>query len=159
MRTPARVITTGHEYFLREALKEAVKAEKAGEVPIGAVIVYDGRIISRGHNKNITLNDPTAHAEIVALRRAAKKIDNYRLNNCILYVTIEPCAMCAGAMIWARIKEVVYGAPDTKAGACCSVINIANAPHFNHRIQITGGILESECRALMQNFFRKKRRK
>src|SRR3989339_795866 len=114
-----------HEYFLKEALKEAKKAEKFSEVPVGAVIVFNDKIIARGYNKNITSNDPTAHAEIVALRKAAKKLNNYRLNGCSIYVTIEPCPMCAGALVWARVSEVIFGAYDLKAGACGSVVNIA----------------------------------
>ena len=146
------------EYFVKEALKEARKAERIGEVPVGAIIVQNGKIIARGYNKNITSNDPTAHAEIVALRKAAKKLKNYRLNGCGIYVTIEPCTMCAGALVWARISELVFGAWDAKAGACGSIADIVNNKKLNHRIKTTGGVLEPECRTIIQKFFRKKRR-
>jgi tRNA(adenine34) deaminase len=145
------------EYFLREALKEAAKAEILGEVPVGAVVVENDTIVGRGHNLSITKNDPTAHAEIVALRNAAKKLKNYRLPGCKIYVSIEPCPMCAGALVWARIAEVVFGAPDSKAGACGSVVNIVYNKKLAHRMKITGGLLEPECRSLIQNFFKKKR--
>jgi tRNA(adenine34) deaminase len=145
-------------YFLKEALKEAKTARKKGEVPVGAVIVLKNRIIGRGHNKSIVLNDPTAHAEIIALRAASKKAGNYRLNGAKLYATMEPCPMCAGALIWARVSEIVFGAFDKKAGACGSLFNIADNKKLNHRIRITGGVMEKECRSLIQKFFRRKRK-
>ena len=144
---------------MHEALKEAGKADAKGEVPVGAVVVQDGKIIGRGHNRNIIDRDPSAHAEIAALRKAAGKIRNYRLNGCKIYVTIEPCPMCAGALLWARVSEIIYGAKDIKAGACGSVINVAANKKFNHRIKVTGGVLEKECRTLIQHFFRDKRKK
>jgi tRNA(adenine34) deaminase len=147
-----------HEYFLKEALKEAEKAETLGEVPVGAVIVHQNKIIARGFNKSITSNDPTAHAEIIAIRKAAKKLKNYRLGGCRLYVTIEPCPMCAGALVWARVSEIIFGAFDAKAGACGSVTNVAHNDKHNHRIAITAGLLESECTALMKKFFQKRRK-
>ena len=147
-----------NEYFLREALKEACKAEAKGEVPVGAVITLGDRIVGRGHNRNITLRDPTAHAEIIALRKAAKKLNNYRLPDCKIFVTVEPCPMCAGALIWARVSEIVFGAYDPKAGACGSVIDIPSERRFNHRIQVTGGLLEHDCRTLLQQFFKRKRK-
>ncbi|MBN1823925.1 MAG: tRNA adenosine(34) deaminase TadA [Endomicrobiales bacterium] len=146
-----------NEYFISQALAEARKAAKTGEVPVGAVIVRDDRIIARGRNKNIAKNDPTAHAEMEAMRAASKKLSNYRLNGCKLYVTIEPCAMCAGAMVWARISEVVFGANDPKAGACGSVFNIVYNKKLNHRVKITGGVLEKQCRSLIRRFFEKRR--
>lgn len=146
------------EKYIKEALKEAKKAEKKGEVPVGAVVTYKGKIISRGYNQSITLNDPTAHAEIIALRKAAKKLRNYRGKDCKIYVTIEPCCMCAGALVWARVSDLVFGVYDKKAGACGSVFNIAENKRLNHRIKITGGVLENECRSLIQQFFRKKRK-
>lgn len=146
------------EFFLREALKEARKAEVLGEVPVGAVIVCNDRIIGRGHNLSITKSDPTAHAEIIALRKASKKLKNYRLSGCKLYVTIEPCAMCAGALVWARVAEIIFGASDPKAGACGSVLNIVYNKQLNHRIKTTGGLLEHECRSLIQNFFKNRRK-
>ncbi len=146
-----------HEYYMAEALKEARKAVAKGEVPVGAVIVSDDAVIARGHNLNITRRDPSAHAEIVALRKAARKIKNYRLPGCSLYVTIEPCPMCAGALVWARIKEVVFGACDEKAGACGSIMNVVQHQQLNHRLEITGGVLAAECRSLIQIFFKNKR--
>lgn len=144
-------------YFVREALKEAKKASKKCEVPVGCVIVKDGKIISRAHNLTVKRNDPTAHAEILALKKASQKTGNYRLTNCVMYVTIEPCPMCAGAAVWSRLKEVVFGAYDEKSGAAGSVINIANNKKLNHRIKIKGGLLSKECADLMRNFFREHR--
>jgi tRNA(adenine34) deaminase len=144
-----------------QALKEAKKALRLKEVPIGAVIVKDGQIIARGFNKCITLSDPTAHAEIVALRKAAKKLKNYRLRDCSIYVTIEPCVMCAGALVNARIKKIIFGACDIKTGACKSVFKIATSKKLNHQIEIIvvgkEKYLSIECAALIQNFFREKR--
>ena len=126
-------------------------------MPVGAVLVLKNKVIGRGHNKSITHNDPTAHAEIIALRAASTKISNYRLNGSKIYVTVEPCPMCAGALVWARVSEIIFGAHDKKAGACGSLFNIANNKKLNHRIKITGGVLEKDCRSLIQKFFRKKR--
>ncbi|MFH1368674.1 MAG: tRNA adenosine(34) deaminase TadA [Elusimicrobiota bacterium] len=145
-------------FFMKEALKEARKAQRLGEVPVGAVVVVEDRVIGRGYNRNIKDNDPSAHAEIVAIGKAAKKLRNYRLIGCKIYATIEPCPMCAGALVWARISEIVFGAKDLKAGACGSVVNIAQNRKLNHRIKITGGVLENECRSLIQNFFRQRRK-
>lgn len=145
------------ERFMRLALVEARAAGRAGEVPIGAVAVAHGKVVARGQNRSIRDSDPTAHAEIVALRCAARRLKNYRLNEIMLFVTIEPCAMCAGATIWARVEKVVYGAPDPKAGACGSVVNVLGHPAFNHHPQIIGGVLAPECRRLLQHFFRSKR--
>lgn len=142
---------------MREALKEARKAEVKGEVPVGAVVVNGDRIIGRGHNRNIVLRDPSAHAEILAIRSASKKLNNYRLPGCRIYVTIEPCPMCAGALVWARFSEVIYGARDPKAGACGSVLNIVYNKKLNHRLKSRGGVLEHESRSLIQDFFKKKR--
>ena len=144
---------------MRAALRECQKAVNSGEVPVGAVIVKDGKIIARGFNKNITATDPTAHAEIVALRRAAKKLGNYRLNDCTIYVTLEPCAMCASALVHARIKKIVYGAPDPKAGACGSIFNIARHEKLNHKIELSSGALEDECSKMLKDFFKSKRQK
>lgn len=142
---------------MEAALAEARLAVEAGEVPIGAVIVYDGAIIARGRNSVICGNDPTAHAEIVALRQAALTLRNYRLNGCTLYVTLEPCAMCAGAMIHARIERLVYAAADPKAGACGSVLSVLNHPQLNHQIKVEQGILASESAELLRSFFRERR--
>lgn len=142
---------------MRIALAEARKSAEAGEVPIGAVVVHDGAIIAHGQNSVIRSSDPTAHAEIVALRHAAAVLGNYRLNGCTLYVTLEPCAMCAGAMIHARIERLVYAATDPKAGACGSVLSVLNHPQLNHQIQVKQGIMEEECAELLRLFFRERR--
>jgi tRNA(adenine34) deaminase len=148
-----------HEHFMAQALVEARKALRSGEVPIGAVLVSGGRVIARGHNLSITANDPSAHAEIVTLRKAARRTGFYRLTGCKLYVTIEPCPMCAGALVWARVSEVIFGAKDPKAGACGSVMNVARHRKLNHRLRITKGVLEDDCRKLIQDFFKTKRKK
>ncbi|MDR2395764.1 MAG: tRNA adenosine(34) deaminase TadA [Endomicrobium sp.] len=153
-------VTAVNSYFMSQALKEAYKAYKSDEVPVGAVIVKNGEIISRGFNRCISLLDPTAHAEIVALRKAAKKMQNYRLNDCCIYVTIEPCAMCTGALVNARVKKIVFGAFDIKAGACKSVFKIANNKKLNHQIEIFGGkeeYLSLECAEFLHSFFKAKR--
>ncbi|AFS77118.1 cytidine/deoxycytidylate deaminase family protein, zinc-binding protein [Gottschalkia acidurici 9a] len=145
------------EYFMREALNEAYKAERIGEVPVGAVIVKDEKIISRGHNMRETLNDPTAHAEIIAIKRASEVLESWRLIGCTIYVTIEPCSMCAGAIVNSRIEKVAIGALDPKMGACGSVINVVQNKNFNHRVEITKGILETKCSSIMKDFFKKLR--
>jgi tRNA(adenine34) deaminase len=142
-----------------EALKEAQKAALKNEVPVGAVVVYQGKVVGRGYNKSISSHDPCAHAEIIALQQAAKRLKNYRLAETDMYVTIEPCAMCAGAMVWARVKKLYIGAKDPKTGACGSVFNIINSKKLNHRIKLHQGILETECRRIIQDFFKKKRKK
>lgn len=144
---------------MRQALREAQRARQEQEVPVGAVVVRDGRIVARAHNRPIRLNDPTAHAEILALRRAARKLGNYRLSGCALYVTIEPCAMCAGAMVQARLKRVVFGAPDPKAGAAGSVLSILNHPKLNHRVKVVSGVLAGDCSSILRDFFRARRGK
>ncbi|MFH1715104.1 MAG: tRNA adenosine(34) deaminase TadA [Elusimicrobiota bacterium] len=146
-----------HEFFMREALKEAEKAYKKGEVPIGAVLVKDGQIIARAHNESILKNDPTAHAEIQALRKSGKKLKNYRLNDAILYVTIEPCPMCAGALVWARIKKVVFGAVDKRAGSCGTIFSIVDDKNLNHCVEVVSGVCESACKELMRKFFKERR--
>ncbi len=146
------------EFFMNFALAEAGLARKVDEVPIGAIVVIDNQIVGRGYNQPIRLNDPTAHAEILALREAAGKIGNYRLTEATLYVTIEPCAMCAGALVNARIKRLVYGAAETRAGGVTSVFQICTSSSLNHRTEITTGIIEEECRALMQSFFQQRRK-
>ena len=142
---------------MQAALDEARLAGVAGEVPIGAVVVYDGAIIARGQNRVLRDVDPTAHAEIVALRAAAAAIGNYRLMGCTLYVTLEPCAMCAGAMIHARIDRLVFAAADPKAGAAGSVLSVLNHPQLNHQMQVEQGILADESADLLRNFFRERR--
>lgn len=139
------------------ALAEARAAEAAGEVPIGAVVVHNGQAIARGSNRTIGDGDPTAHAEMVAIRAAAQVLGNYRLAGTTLYVTLEPCAMCAGAIVQARIERVVFGADDPKAGAVRTHFTIADHPQLNHRAQITGGVLAEECGTLLQSFFAARR--
>jgi tRNA(adenine34) deaminase len=145
------------ELWMREALAEAHKAGGAGEVPVGAVVLLNGKIVGRGHNNPIQLHDPTAHAEIVALRQAACNLSNYRLPDSVLIVTIEPCIMCVGAMIQARIGELVYGAADPKAGAVQSCYQLADDGRLNHRIQVTSGVLEDECGSVLKAFFASRR--
>ena len=144
---------------MRQALAEARRAAAEGEVPVGAVIVKEGLVIARAHNRPIHLHDPAGHAEILAMRRAGRKLGNYRLAGASLYVTIEPCAMCAGAMIQARLQRVVFGAADPKAGAAGSALSVLNHPKLNHRIEVVQGLLEEECRAVLQAFFRARRGK
>ncbi len=146
--------------WMRMALKEAQKAQNEGEVPVGAIVVdKNGTIVAKAHNQSIARNDPTAHAEILALRKAGARLKNYRLAECILVVTVEPCPMCAGAAVWSRIKALVFGARDERYGACGSVFQIANSPKLNHRPEIVGGILEHECAGLMIQFFKERRAK
>jgi tRNA(adenine34) deaminase len=142
---------------MEAALEEARQAAEAGEVPIGAVAVHDGEIVARGQNRVLRANDPTAHAEMVALRGAAAALGNYRLNGVTLYVTLEPCAMCAGAMIHARIDRLVYAAADPKAGAAGSVLGVVNHPRLNHQMQVEQGILAEEAAELLRSFFRERR--
>ena len=145
------------ELYMQEALRSAQRALEAGEVPIGAVVVCDSKIVGRGHNRNISDNDPTAHAEILALREAGATIGNHRLGDCELFVTIEPCAMCAGAMIHARLKRLVYGAKDMKAGAAGGALQVLNHPALNHSMEVQEGVLAGRCAELLQQFFREKR--
>lgn len=142
---------------MNEALKEALKAYDKGEVPVGAVIVRDGEIIGRGHNLTETGNDPTLHAEMIAIREAAKKLGGWRLTDCSMYVTLEPCSMCAGALVWSRMEKLFIGAMDPKAGACGSVLDIVRNEKLNHRIEIETGIMEEECSELIKRFFRELR--
>jgi len=142
---------------MEEALREAQRAFALGEVPVGAVVVRDGQIMGRGCNRPITSNDPTAHAEIMALREAGLAVGNYRLLDCDIYVTVEPCAMCAGAIAHARIRRLIYGAEDPKAGAVHSVTQVLNHARMNHRVDVSCGVLAARCMELMQSFFREKR--
>jgi tRNA(adenine34) deaminase len=152
-----RPTTAPDEFWMEEALRAAQRALEAGEVPVGAVIVRAGEIVARGWNRNLTDSDPTAHAEIIALREAGAKLANYRLKDCELFATIEPCPMCAGALVHARIKRVVYGADDPKAGAVRSVMEVLNHPQLNHRMEVRGGVLAGRCAELLQSFFRGRR--
>jgi tRNA(adenine34) deaminase len=143
--------------YMRAALEQAQLALSAGEVPIGAVLVIDDRIVARGFNQPIGAVDPTAHAEIRVLREAARAIGNYRLTEAVVYVTVEPCLMCVGALVHARVREVVYGAPEPKTGALVSSVRGLDVPGLNHRFAITAGVLETECRDLIQQFFKDRR--
>jgi tRNA(adenine34) deaminase len=143
--------------YMREALALAASAGKLGEVPVGAVVVKDGEVIGRGGNRPVSTADPTAHAEIVALREAAARLGNYRLTGCELFVTLEPCAMCVGAMMHARVSRVVYGARDPKTGACGSVVDLPGVDRLNHHAEFQGGILADECGALLKRFFAERR--
>jgi tRNA(adenine34) deaminase len=144
---------------IRAALRDARAAAEADEVPVGCVVVHDGMVIGRGHNQTVTLQDATAHAEIVAIGAASSALGAWRLLGCTMYVTLEPCAMCAGAIILARVPRLVYGAFDPKAGACGSVLDVIHEPRLNHRVEVTSGVLARECGELLREFFARKRRK
>ncbi len=143
--------------WMELALEQARLAAAAGEVPVGALVIRDGEIIGQGHNRNLLDNDPTAHAEIIALRQAAARLGNHRLTGCTMVATIEPCSMCAGALIHARIARLVYGASDPKAGAAGSTLQVINHPSLNHRMEVTAGVLAEKCSEILQKFFRQKR--
>ena len=146
------------EKWMRIAINEANLAISKNEIPVGAIIIQHGEIISKAHNQPISNNDPTAHAEILALRIAGQKLKNYRLTGCTLYSTLEPCAMCFSAMIHARINRIVFGAPDSKSGVCGSGKSLNNQKKFNHEISLLGGILEDDCRKILQKFFKERRK-
>jgi len=148
-----------HAGYMSEALVEAKKAYALGEVPVGAVVVSAGEIVGRGHNLRETLKDSSAHAEILAMREAAGFIGDWRLNGMTLYATVEPCAMCAGALVQFRVSTLVYGADDPKAGAVDSVVDLVREPRFNHRVEVIAGVLEEECREIIKRFFRELREK
>jgi tRNA(adenine34) deaminase len=149
-------VSGGHEPFMRLALEQAALARAAGEVPVGAVVVRDGAVVGRGYNRPIGASDPTAHAEVLALREAARAAGNYRLPGATLYVTVEPCLMCVGAIVHARVSTVVYGAPDPKSGAVRSTLDPGTLP-LNHRFEAVEGVLADECREVLQSFFRARR--
>jgi tRNA(adenine34) deaminase len=142
-----------HEYYMQQAIAEAKKAFERDEVPVGTIIVYENKIIARSHNQREMLLDPTAHAEMIAITQASAYLQNWRLSDTTIYVTLEPCAMCAGALVQARAKNLVYGAKDKKYGACESLINLVNEPRFNHRLNVISGILEDKCSELLKQFF------
>jgi len=142
---------------MEEALREAGRALQAGEVPVGALVVHENKIVGRGFNRSISDSDPTAHAEVIALREAGKHLGNYRLSDCELFATIEPCAMCAGAMVHARIKRLIYGADDPKAGAVKSVLQVINHAELNHQMEVVGGVLPGRSSRLLKEFFRSRR--
>jgi tRNA(adenine34) deaminase len=142
-----------NQSFMEQALAEAARGAEEGEVPVGAVVVSDGEVIAQAHNRPISTNDPTAHAEVLVLRAAAQHLSNYRLTDCDLYVTLEPCAMCVGALVHARVRRLVYAAADPKGGAVVSCMRLLESPHWNHQIEVTGGVLAEESAALLQRFF------
>ena len=145
------------EVWMEQALEQARLAAKEGEVPVGALVIKDGEIVGSGHNRNLLDHDPTAHAEIVALRQAAARLGNHRLTDCEMFVTIEPCAMCAGALIHARLSRLIYGASDPKAGAAGSALQVLNHPSLNHQMEVKSGVLAEKCSEILQAFFREKR--
>lgn len=147
------------EYWMKEAIAEARKAEAIGEVPIGAIIVLDDEIVGRGHNLRETTHDPTAHAEIIAIREASTRIGSWRLLNCRLYVTLEPCPMCAGAIVQSRVPQVLYGTTDPKAGCAGTLMNLLQESRFNHQTEVRAGLLQAECASLLTDFFRRLRAK
>ncbi len=151
-------MATSDELRMEEALREAQRALALGDVPVGAVVVFEGRVVGRGCNRPVSAHDPTAHAEILALREAGQTIGNYRLLDCDLYVTVEPCAMCAGAITHARIRRLIFGADDAKAGAVHSMLQILNHPKLNHRVEVNSGVLAARCMDLLQTFFRERRK-
>jgi tRNA(adenine34) deaminase len=153
----AQSATAFDELWMEEALRHAQRALEAGEVPVGALVISDGRIVGRGWNRNITDRDPTAHAEMIALRQAGAALGNHRLSGCELFVTIEPCAMCAGALVHARLKRLIFGADDPKAGAVHSVLQVLNHPQLNHHMEVRSGVLGGRCAELLQSFFRERR--
>ncbi len=155
----ATEMTDQDERFMLWALREAKRGFEEDEVPVGAVVVHEGLVLARAHNRPIHLNDPSAHAEVLALRRAAHKLGNYRLTGCTLYVTIEPCAMCAGAIMHARLSRVVFGTSDPKAGANGSALTVLNHPKLNHQVEVVSGVHAEDCAALLREFFRRKRKK
>ncbi|GEP85014.1 putative deaminase [Staphylococcus piscifermentans] len=150
---------TTDENYMKFALEEAAKAERIGEVPIGAVIVKNGEVIARAHNLRETAQQPTAHAEHIAIERAAEAVGSWRLEDCTLYVTLEPCVMCSGAIVMSRIPRVVYGAADPKGGCSGSLMDLLQEPRFNHRAEVVSGVLEAECSQLLKNFFKQLRDK
>jgi tRNA(adenine34) deaminase len=157
LKTTVNMPSGNDAAWMELALEQAALAAAAGEVPVGALVIKDGEVLGRGHNRNLLDDDPTAHAEIVALRQAAARLGNHRLTGCTMVATIEPCAMCAGALIHARIARLVYGASDPKAGAAGSVLQVINHPGLNHRMEVTAGVLAERCSAVLQDFFRQKR--
>ncbi len=147
-----------HEYYMRQAIAEAKKAFEEDEVPVGAIIVYGNSVIAKAHNQREMLLDPTAHAEMIAITQASAYLQNWRLSDTTVYITLEPCTMCAGALVQARVKNLVYAAKDEKYGACESIVNLVNDPRFNHRMNVISGVLGDECSLLLKQFFLEKRR-
>ncbi|MGI9280251.1 MAG: tRNA adenosine(34) deaminase TadA [Endozoicomonas sp.] len=156
-KVPEQTLTEMDSFWMKEALKEAEKAREKGEVPVGAVVVRDGKIVGRGANQPISGCNPVAHAEVLALQEAAGNVKNYRLVDCELYVTLEPCTMCAGAIIHSRVKRVIFGALEPKAGALVSQSRTLELPYMNYRVEMTSGVLEKECSEIISSFFRARR--
>ena len=152
------MIEYSDEYWMAQALKLADQAEAEGEIPVGAIVVQDNTIIAQGWNRSICTHDPSAHAEMLAIRQAGQYLENYRMLDCTLYVTLEPCSMCAGLLVHSRIKRLVYGADDAKTGAVNSVINLVQHPQFNHQIEVTSGVLAQECGDKLSAFFKRRRK-
>ena len=149
---------TDDERFMKEAIRQARKAYAIGEVPIGCVIVYEGRVIARGYNRRTIDKNPLAHAELIAIKKASKKMGDWRLEDCTLYVTLEPCQMCSGAIVQARVKKVVVGCMNPKAGCAGSILNLLQVEQFNHQVELETGVLEEECSEMMKNFFKELRK-
>ncbi len=145
------------QYWMEQALVYAKQAEQLDEIPVGAIIVKNNQLISAGYNRSITDNDPSAHAEMIAVREAGKVLNNYRLIDCTLYVTLEPCSMCAGLLVHSRIKRLVFGAADAKTGSAGSIMNLLQEPRLNHQVEITGGVLETQCAEVISSFFKRRR--
>jgi len=145
------------QYWMEQALVYAKQAEQLDEIPVGAIIVKNNQLISAGYNRSITDNDPSAHAEMIAVREAGKVLNNYRLIDCTLYVTLEPCSMCAGLLVHSRIKRLVFGAADAKTGSAGSIMNLLQEPRLNHQVEITGGVLETQCAEIISSFFKRRR--
>ncbi|NQY86388.1 MAG: tRNA adenosine(34) deaminase TadA [Colwellia sp.] len=145
------------QYFMQQAFKLAQQAEQYNEIPVGAVVVYQGKIIGEGFNQSIMLNDPSAHAEMLAIRQAGEYLNNYRLLDCTLYVTLEPCPMCAGLLVHSRIKQLVYASPDLKTGAAGSTFNLVSNEQLNHQVVVTAGVLQAQCSQLLSSFFKRRR--
>ena len=158
MNISDKILLDFDQRYMEQAIKEALKALQADEVPVGCVIVHNDLIIGRGYNRTESLQDPTAHAEILAITSAAENLHSWRLCDCTLYCTLEPCSMCAGALVLARVERLVFGAMDPKFGACGSIFNIVQDSRLNHRIAVTNGVLENECAGIVQRFFKKKRK-
>ena len=151
-------MTEQHQQFMARAIELAQQAESEGEIPVGAVVVYQGEIIGEGRNQSITLNDPSAHAEMQAIRMAAQKVNNYRLVDCQLYVTLEPCPMCAGLLVHSRIDTLVFGAADSKTGACGTVFNLVESDKLNHQVKVVQGLEQERCSAMLSAFFKRRRK-
>ncbi|MFD2168306.1 tRNA adenosine(34) deaminase TadA [Thalassotalea euphylliae] len=150
-------LTEQDRKFMARAMELATEAEKHNEIPVGAVVVYQGEIVGEGFNQSIMLNDPSAHAEMLAIRQAGQALDNYRLIDCTLYVTLEPCPMCAGLLVHSRVKRIVYGANDEKTGATGTVFNLAQSPLLNHQIDVDAGLMQDECSSMLSSFFKRRR--